>query len=428
MHRLSTLTFLVMAAACPAALAQYEYDQPPISYSATEPRDPAARVQQLLATGRLKLKFEQTGGYLSSLLEHLGIPRSSQTLVFSKTSLQRQVISPRNPRALYYNDDVYVGFIPGGEFIEIAAMDPAQGAMFYTLEQKEQATSKLLRQTHNCLQCHDSSSQTGGVPGLIVRSVYPDASGQPLFAAGTHKTTDASPWAERWGGWYATGTHGPKLLHMGNVTFREGATQGADLSQGGNITDLSKKVDLGSYLSPHSDLVALLVLEHQAEAHNLLTRANYSARLAIRAEEEINQALGRPAGQVSPDNARVRSAGEALLKYMLFSEEAKLAGPMKGTSDFAEAFSAAGPRDSKGRSLRDLDLQTRLLKHPCSHLIYSRQFDALPGPMKDYVYRRLREVLTGKDQSKPFAHLSADDRAAIRQILRDTKKDLPSDW
>ena len=296
-----------------AAAGQDEYDQPPISYSATAPRDPAARLAQLLDSGKLQFKHDAGTGYLRALLEHLRIPRSSQSLVFSKTSLQRQLISPQTPRALYFNDDVYVGYVPGGEVLEIAAMDPTQGTQFYTLDQRKDAAPKLLRQTHNCLQCHDSSSLTGGVPGLVVRSVYPDSSGQPLFAAGTHKTTDASPWKERWGGWYVTGTHGPKMLHMGNLTFKDGATQTADLSQGANLTDLTKKFDPAAYLSPHSDLVALLVLEHQAEAHNLLTRASYSARLAIRAEEEINQALGRPAGAISPDNARIRSSGEALL-------------------------------------------------------------------------------------------------------------------
>ena len=113
---------------------------------------------------------------------------------------------------------------------------------------------------------------------------------------------------------------------------------------------------------------------------------------------------------------------------MLMSGEAKLVAPMRGTSSFAKEFTAPGPRDPLGRSLRDLDLERRLFKYPCSYLIYSPSFDALPGAVSEYVWQRMWKVLSGEDTSEDFAHLTTDDRQAIREILRSTKSYLPEYW
>jgi hypothetical protein len=125
---------------------------------------------------------------------------------------------------------------------------------------------------------------------------------------------------------------------------------------------------------------------------------------------------------------RIRGAGDELVKYLLFSEEAKLTGRVRGASGFAAEFARRGPRDKKGRSLRDFDLRRRLFKYPCSYLIYSEGFDALPAEMREHVYRRLQDVLTGRDKGKDFEHLSAADRQAIREILVDTKPGLAACW
>jgi hypothetical protein len=123
--------------------------------------------------------------------------------------------------------------------------------------------------------------------------------------------------------------------------------------------------------------------------------------------------------------ARVTGAVHELVDYMLFVDEAELPGPVRGTSGFAERFAAAGPRDSRGRSLRELDLQRRLFRYPCSYMIYTEAFDALPPAAKGAVYARLGDVLAGRDPHQRYRVLSAADRAAIVQILRETKKDLP---
>ncbi len=410
------------------ARADLPYDQEPIDYLKAPVHDPIARLQEKLDSGEAELKYDDERGYLPAVLEQLGISTSSQTLVFSKTSFQRQFISPRTPRALYFNDDTYIGYVQRGEVVEVSTVDPLQGAVFYSLAQKQVEKPAFQRHTHDCLQCH-SSSKTEDVPGHLVRSVYPDAGGQPVFSAGTFVTTHASPLRDRWGGWYVTGTHGQQT-HMGNiiVTDRQ-RPENLDRAAGANRTSLEGIVDVSPYLAPHSDIVALLVLEHQAKMHNLITAANYHARLALHYEEGLNKALDRPADSLSDSTLRrIQSPAEKLVKYLLFCEEAPLAEPVEGSSKYAEEFAARGPRDRHGRSLREFDLQRRLFKHPCSYEIYSAAFDGMPPIVKQYVYDRLRQVLSGEDQSSDFAHLSPEDRRAILEILLETKQGLPADW
>ena len=410
----------------PARAADFERE--PIAYGKTTPDNVISRLQQRLDGGRARLAYEEKFGYLRALLRELDVPESSQMLVFSKTSLQRERIRPSTPRAIYFNDDVYVGYCRGGAVCEVTAVDPKLGAVFYTLDQEPAGAPKFVRQTDTCLICH-GSSQTMQVPGHVVRSVYADEDGYPLLASGSYRTDHTSPLSQRWGGWYVTGTSGDQD-HMGNLVVRgRRAPEGAANPSGRNVLDLRGYFKTDAYPAPHSDLVALMVFEHQADMHNLLTRADFLTRQALYEEREINKALGRPAGHRSESTAgRVKSAGEPLVKYLLFSGEAKLTAPVKGTSAFAEEFARRGPRDPRGRSLRDPDLATRLFKYPCSYLIYSASFDALPGPVKDYVYRRLGEVLSGADRSEDFAHLSGADRRAIREILLATKPGLPEYW
>jgi hypothetical protein len=259
--------------------------------------------------------------------------------------------------------------------------------------------------------------------------VYPDGDGLPILSAGSHRIDHTSPLEQRWGGWYVTGTSG-KQSHLGNLTLRGHPDPNRiDNSKGVNLTDLGDRCKTSAYLTPHSDIVALMVLEHQAEMHNLIGRATLLTRLALYEEASINKALDRPADYRSDTTiSRIKSAGEPLVKYMLFSGEARLTDRVRGTSDFAREFSARGPRDRRDRSLRDLDLEHRLFVYPCSYLIYSQAFDAMPAPMKECVYRRLWEVLSGQDTSEEFRHLTAADRRAILEILRETKSNLPDSW
>ncbi len=169
--------------------------------------------------------------------------------------------------------------------------------------------------------------------------------------------------------------------------------------------------------------MAHLILAHQTQMHNLITLTNYQARLAIFAERD------QPAGRLSAGaRKKFEEPAEELVRYLLFANEAPLDGPVHGTSPFAQEFAARGLRDPRGRSLRDFDLRTRIFKYPCSYLIYSEAFDALPDPAKQYVYHRLFDVLTGREQSNDFARLSAEDRRAILEILLATKPGLPEEW
>ena len=397
-----------------------DFEHAPIEYSKHSGDNRVTRLMADLQAGKKSLKHEPGLGYLRSLLAELKVPQSSQTLVFSKTSLQRQRISPATPRALYFSDDTYVGFCCDGDVLEVSTVDKDLGAMFYTLDQSEEKPPRIIRQTDNCLICHGSSS-TKGVPGLVVRSVYSDAGGFPILSSGTYRTDHTSPFDQRWGGWYVTGTHGSQK-HLGNLIVRDKRKpEQVDNAAGQNVTDLAKHFDSSGYLTPHSDIVALMVLEHQADAHNYITQANFSTRQALHYEQTLNRELGKTAGEHwESTRSRIKSVCEPLVEYLLFSEETPLTHKIQGTSPFAVDFQAQGPRDKQGRSLRDLDLTRRMFKVPCSYLVYSPSFSNLPKEAKDYVFSRLREILAGRDSGDKFKHLSPEDRKAICEILTET--------
>lgn len=423
LQRIVTVGLLILCIR-PAA-AQLDYEQEPINYSTAEATDPVAQLARRLQNGEAQLAWDARHGYLPSLLQQLDVPQSSQVLVFSRTSLQISRISPRTPRAIYFNDDVYVGWVQRGEVVEISAADPRLGGTFYTLAQKEVATPEIERETAHCLQCH-GSTHTRRSPGHMVRSVYSDAGGLPIYRLGTHLNDDTSPFAERWGGWYVTGTHG-RQRHMGNVFIAdEKQTEQLDMEAGANITDLSPLVNTAPYLTAHSDIVALMVLQHQTTMHNILTAANHAGQLTERDALIMNRALERPEDFESESTARrYASAAEKVVQGLLFCGEQRLTDPVCGTSPFAAEFTARGIPDDQGRSLRQFDLQTRLFRYPCSFLIYSDAFRQLPAGVHRLVWKRLDEVLSGADKSPAFAHLSAEDRQAIREILQTTYQDRP---
>lgn len=398
-------------------------DHPAIQYATAPLNDAITRLQERLRTGKVSLQFDPNHGYLPAMLKELNVPLSSQVLVFSKTSFQAPRIAPRTPRALYFNDEVSVGWVIGGEVVELAAVDPKVGVVFYTLDQ-EKVTRPTIDRRGECLQCH-ASGGTLGVPGLVVRSIFPEPSGMPLFHAGGFVTDHRSPMNERWGGWYVTGTHGTEQ-HMGNVTVvNKDNPRDIDGAKGANVTDLKGRFDTGAYLTPHSDIVALMVLEHQTRMVNLITRVGYETRMAVFNQRALNKELGQPVEEMSESTQRrIRNAAAELVKYMLFEDEAAMHSEVKGTSGFAADFERAGIKDRRSRSLRDLELKTRLLKYPCSYLIYSAQFDALPGLAKAAVYERLYRILTGRERS---VHTVAE-RTAVLEILRETKRDLPGYW
>ena len=413
--RLSLMALALLIPATGVALLQVRN-----SKTAAIPAEPVADLQQKIDAGQVKLEFEPNQGYLRSLLKNLKIPISSQTLVFSKSSFDLGLISPSNPRALYFNDDSYVGWVPPSPIIEIASVDPKAGAVFYTLSQEKTSRPKFERKTEECLVCHDTFQAATQVPRLLMLSVLPNPAGNAIKAAALI-TNDESPLRERWGGWYVTGTHGSQR-HLGNTIVKAAESDidniknyvaKMDLSTGANVTDLRPWFDTKPYLSAHSDIVALMVLGHQTHVHNLINFARYGLQSAMREKQDSKTAMDI-----------VKDDVEKIVRAMVFAGEAPLTESITGTSGFASDFVNQGTRDSHGRSLRDLDLKHRLFRYPLSYVIYSKTFDEMPDPIRAYVNRRLREVLNGQDKSENFAFLSESDREAILGILEETKPEF----
>lgn len=406
---LSLLVALLSVGAASHAVAQTTQDgdapfplrESPVDYFGKETRDRIARLHSDIDAGRVTLKHDERQGWLRSILDALGVPIESQTLVFSKTSVNQRIISPKSPRAIYFNDEVYIGWTPGAPALEITAVDPAKGAMFYTLLQSVNVPPKFERE-ESCLLCHASVNSLQ-VPGQLLRSVLTDNVGQPSH--GYAKVSHDTQFEHRWGGWYVTGKY-ENLSHIGNLTTVELREEHkSDPSRSHPLADLRDRFNTAKYLSPHSDVVALMVLDHQTHLHNLLARVTYEEKFQRKPNSE-----------------------EQLLRYMLFAEAAPLPGLVEGTAGYSAWFEKQGPRDSQGRSLRQFDLNTRLFRYRCSYLIYSAAFEELPAAVKNRLYHRLWEVLTGQDTSPVFAAIPRNERRAILEILRDTKRDLPTEW
>ena len=384
-------------------------DEAAIRYSTAETSDAVTALNRRLDDGSASLTFDNTSGYLLSVLKALNVPVESQMLVFSQTSFQAPLINMHNPRAVYFTDTAAVGWVRGGAVLEVAVQDPTQGVLFYSLDQKASPAPRLTR-NNECLACH-LSWETLGVPGLLVQSVYPIP--DELSYANGFTTIHGSPLEQRWGGWWVTGDHGG-AKHMGNIPVMPADKGKSKLANPTSVlTSVGGQFDLTGYPTPFSDVVPLLVLAHQTNMTNLITRTGWEARLAE----------SKPSADA---DARVKEAAKDLVDYLLFVDEAPLVGPVHGGAGFEKVFTVQGPRDTKGRSLRELDLRRRLFRYPCSYMIYAPAFDGLPPRAKDAVYARMWEVLSGRDPSLRYKSLTLGDRQAIVEILRDTKQGLPA--
>lgn len=386
---------------------------PAIAYETGPFDNPVSRLAEAVTAGQVVLAYDDRFGYLPSLLEHLDLAADTQVLVFSKTSLQAAHVSPRTPRAIYFSDTIAVAVVPGAPLIEVMALDPRRGAVFYSIDSGQTQRPRFAR-PNVCLQCHQQAA-TLGVPGPYIGSVSTSATGRPDFRLGTVVTDHRTSFDERWGGWYVTGTHGTQT-HRGNALARDPATPAGQVDPAHqNLTSLTRFVDPSRFLVPTSDLVALMTLEHQTQMVNLFTRIGWEARIADHD------------GRLDEKAAVARQAGiEELVRYMLFADEAPLSEPIAGVSSFTETFATRGPRDRQGRSLRDFDLQTRLFRYPLSFMIYSHLFDGLPDSIRSGVYARLLDVLEGS--APGYDRLRPADRAAVLAIVRETKPGLPAAW
>lgn len=419
----------------PHLAGRYDTEYPVIDYAGPATQNRVWRMRQRLESGELKFTWDAKFGYLKSLLAALEINADSQVLVYSRTSLQFEQITATAPRAIYFNEDTYVGYVQGSSLIEVASIDARKGAVFFALQNIEgRAATDMTREGGGCLSCHDTFSMMGGgVPRLMVLSAPVDDPAETRTHSSADETDDRTPLAERWGGWYVTG-HTGSQAHFGNLPLRE-ERDGQRLRELAgkrlNLDSVGKYLDASHWLTDKSDVVALLVLEHQAYLQNSMTRINYKVRTIMSREFPPAADGAEPPGaprtweDVSPaDQKRLRQMMEPLVRALFLADAAPYAEPIKGSNGFAQRVAGLGPTDSKGRSLRELDLGTRLLKYRLSYLVYSPQFDALPQYALDYINGRIVEVLEGLDTTGIAAAMPAAERQAIAEILIDTKPTL----
>jgi len=390
-------------------------DDPAIRYSTAALNNAVVEANKKIQDGAIQLTFEGRSGFLRSALEALQIPVDSQLLVFSRASLQGKRISEQNPRALFFTDRVALGWVRDGDLIEVAAHDESAGVVFYTLEQRADPTTRppQFKRVFQCLGCH-MAGDTLGVPGLLMFSTTrPDQSRGVTLP---RRVDQSDPLRQRFGGWFVTGSTG-SAQHMGNDVAALDGRASHELASAQGLFDAD------GYRALSSDIVAHLVFTHQTGMTNLLTRASWEARAA---DPLLHPPFRPTPGEEARIGVMMNGVASDVVDYLLFIDEAKLTEPVRGGSGFAERFSTVGPRDRKGRSLHELDLNRRLMKYPCSYLIYSPAFDALPPGAKDPIYRRLWHVLSGQEPDARYrSALSLADRQAIVEILRDTKMDLP---
>lgn len=344
-------------------------------------------LQQKLERGEASLAYDDKGhGYLESVLKALDVPPESQVLAFSKSSFQFSLISPKTPRAIYFNDDVSVAAVHGGRVLELIVNDRKGGVAFYTIDTGRTDKPNFRLEGAHCTSCHGMVG--GRAIGWMVANITTTVDGQPQFANPGRPfdfTDHSTPFERRWGGWYVTGTTG-KMRHRGNVAASLELPYELPPNAGLNVTDLSGKYDQSQTLKGSSDIVALMVLEHQTGFINKAAALN-----------------------ILPDDDDL----ESLVAYMTFADEAVLPEPIRGGSGFTEKFAGMGPRDGRGRSLREFDLKTKLFRHPLSYMIHSDAFAGLKPQLRARMLARLREEL-GK---------TAEGREAIA-IAAATQKEL----
>jgi hypothetical protein len=413
----------------PTASAQQvePFEEPPINYSATPTNDRATAISAKFQSRAMEIRSMPAKKRLQWLLNELGVPVESQIFVFSKTSLQRDLINPEAPRVLYFSDEAYIGWSPTGAF-EVAVFDAKLGATFYIFEPHATKEEPLLARSGDCLLCHSRHEHT---PSLRTRSVFPDANGEPLSGSGSSNIAPSTPLAERWGGWYVTGTKAP-FEHRGNLTGKKiDDFEGPSAQPTRNLLSLEGVVDTRRYLLKTSDVVPLLMHDHQVHVHNVLSTANQDARIALHRWPAMREILGLPKDAPPQGSCVVvfDSQAEKVIDALLCRDEAAWpAGGIQGDGVFAPAYAKTRKSDPKGRSLRDLDLQTRLFRYRCSPLIYSESFATLPKELHDIILLRLSAGLRAFPPSPSFGHLPDDERAAIHEILSATLPNLPAGW
>ena len=403
-----------------------DYELEPHGYFSKDAKDPVTLLMKRVQRGEVLIKEPNGKPLVERLLRELGLNKDTQVLVFSRTSLQRREVSYSNPRALYFNESVYLGWMPNGR-IEIASFDPELGPIFYFQRELDDASSPLLARSRSCLGCH-AGDATNFLPGSLGRSVYPDKSGRSLRSIDDYRRSGHHiPLHDRYGGWFVSGNHGA-MRHMGNaIASREGGKITIDREQFANLEKLDRFFSTEAYPAPGSDIAALLVFDHQVTMHHRLVEAAYRARQSL-----FDSKLDPKETDVSK-LSKGRSTDEFLegrdkvVDYLLFRDETPIP---KVSCDpaFRRAFSANRIADSRKRSLKDLRLDGRIFENRCSYMIYSPTFDQFPPMLKGAIYARIHEILTSPKPVEGFDYLGKEEKRRILEILDETKEDLPPGW
>lgn len=395
------------------------WDMPPLRYSDTAATDPLAVLAAGAAPGMVPTDAKTPLDRLRAVLKLLDVPEESQVLVFSKTSKQIPLIHPGNPRCLFFNENSYVGYVPGGD-IEVITHDPVLGAVFYLIGGgNEPQTLRISRDTSQCLSCH-GTARTESVPGVLVRSVFPDASGQPLFAQGSFLIDHSSSIRERWGGYYVTGQS--SLPHLGNRTFEETPDR-VFPEKPVQLASVEGRIDTSRYLRNTSDIVALMVLEHQCHVHNTMASAAVNYRRMRWLQQSLDPAADPDEGSAG---RYADEAAERIVKLLLFENEAELGEDgIAGDPAYQDAFLRRFSKTKDGRSLADFNLYDRLFKHRCSYMIYSAAFRALPERIRSAVMIQLRDILASEPSPENHPDFKSSSRRRIASILSETLPGWP---
>jgi hypothetical protein len=390
------------------------WDMPPIRYSETASNDPISKLAKEIESGKREIRALEPLARLHFILNLLEIPQESQILVYSKTSKQNALIHPGNPRCVFFNENAYVGYVPGGD-IEVIAHDPLLGSVYYLIEAGggDQAL-RISRDTSDCLSCH-GTARTESVPGVLVRSVFPDGDGQPLLALGTFQIDHSSPIRERWGGYYVTGRS--SLPHLGNRTFKDTAERSFP-TEAVELATVAGKIDVTRYPRSTSDIVALMLLEHQCIVHNQLVSATMNYRRIHWLQKSLDPAADPDAGAAGK---HADESARKIADLLLFENEAELGeNGIEGDPAFQEAFIRRFPRTADGRSLADFQLNDHLFKHRCSYMVYSEVFKSLPPRVMSAVIARLQAILESDPGPGNHPEIKASERRKIVAILRET--------
>ena len=424
---------VLVVSACATAIAEPlfatsgEYAR--IGYQNEARDNPVAHMQDALQSGKLQLNYGKVRGYFDALLDALDIDPDSQMLVFSPTSLQKNLISRETPRALFYNDNTYLGLVQNSAIVEAVTIDDKLGIVFYTFDNTKGTTKYFQRANQTCLVCHDSQGIAGsGVPMLRALSIVFSAENVPLKTfSGSGIVGDQTPLQDRWGGWYVTGRHGVQP-HLGNLILNgRDDLEALDDHRVWNLETLKGAgyFDTAPYPRDTSDIVALMVLEHQITVQNQITYISFKAP-AVLERRGLDDAAAATSWDALPAEAKQALAPmiDKLVERLVLLDAAGIASKISGSQAFVDSFMARGPKDDTGRSLRDLDLDKRLFRYPLSYLIYTESFATMPAYAKDYVYRRLAAYLGGEELFAGKSQYSMEDRRAALEILAATQPEF----